>query len=125
VDPVAGAAKAAQVLRPGGRLAPFWHVFQPPPEVAEAFAAVYQRVVPNSPFDLRPTKPALDAYQPGFTRAADGIRAVGGFSDPERWRFDWERIYTRDEWLDQLPPKAPSPSSPRTSWRRCSRRSGP
>ena len=28
VDPVAGAAKAAQVLRPGGRLAPFHHVFQ-------------------------------------------------------------------------------------------------
>jgi len=103
VDPVAGAAKAARVLRPGGRLAPFWHVFQPPPEVAEAFAAVYQRVVPDSPFDLQPTKPALDVYQPGFTRAADGIRAAGGFSDPEQWRFDWERTYTRDEWLDQLP----------------------
>src|SRR6202453_3786163 len=37
VDPVAGAAKAAQVLRPGGRLAPFHHVFQAPPEVMEAF----------------------------------------------------------------------------------------
>src|SRR3954447_15322634 len=28
VDPVAGAAKAARVLRPGGRLAPFHHVFE-------------------------------------------------------------------------------------------------
>src|SRR5947208_4459723 len=27
VDPVAGAAKAAQVLRPGGRLAVFWNAF--------------------------------------------------------------------------------------------------
>ncbi len=26
-----------------------------------------------------------------------------GFSDPEQWRFDWERSCTRDEWLDQLP----------------------
>lgn len=30
VNPVAGAAKAAQVLWPGGRLAAFWHVFDPP-----------------------------------------------------------------------------------------------
>src|SRR5919108_1087957 len=29
VDPVAGAAKAAQALRPGGRLALFWYVFEP------------------------------------------------------------------------------------------------
>src|SRR5580693_9549491 len=37
VDPVTGAAQAARVLRPGGRLAPFNHVFQLPPEVAEEF----------------------------------------------------------------------------------------
>ncbi|HEX9623462.1 MAG TPA: class I SAM-dependent methyltransferase [Streptosporangiaceae bacterium] len=30
VDPVAGAARAAHVLRPGGSLAVFWNVFQPP-----------------------------------------------------------------------------------------------
>ncbi len=52
VDPVAGAAKAAQSLRPGGRLAPFWNVFQPPPEIAAAFAAVYQRVLPDLPVNL-------------------------------------------------------------------------
>jgi len=103
VDPVAGAAKAAEVLRPGGRLAAFWHVFEPPPEAAEAFAAVYQRVVPDSPFNLRVTRQALDMYQALFTKAADGIREVGGFSDPEQWRFDWEQSYTRDAWLDQLP----------------------
>jgi SAM-dependent methyltransferase len=105
VDPVAGAAKAAQVLRPAGRLAAFWHVFQLPPDVGEALAAVYQRVVPDSPFtfNLQPARQALDAYQVLFTKAADGIRDAGGFSDPEQWRFDWERSYTRDEWLDQLP----------------------
>ncbi|MGH3623916.1 MAG: class I SAM-dependent methyltransferase [Sciscionella sp.] len=103
VDPVAGAAKAAQVLRPGGRLAAFWHVFQLPSDVAEAFAAVYQRVVPDSPFNLQPMRQALDVYQVMFTKAADGIRGVGGFSDPEQWRFDWEQSYTRDAWLDQMP----------------------
>jgi SAM-dependent methyltransferase len=105
VDPVAGAAKAAQVLRPGGRLAPFHHVFQSPPEVMEALAQVYRRVVPDSPFNLsrQLMRSALDVYQPLFAKIADGIRAAGGFSDPEQWRFDWERTYTRDEWLDQLP----------------------
>ena len=107
VDPVAGAAKAAQALRPGGLLAPFWHVFQPPPEVAEAFVAVYRRVAPDSPFDFQPARPALDVYQALFAKAAEGIRAVGGFSHPEQWRYDWERSYTRDEWLDQLPTTGP------------------
>jgi SAM-dependent methyltransferase len=105
VDPVAGAAKAAQVLRPGGRLAPFHHVFQSPPEVTEALAKVYRRVVPDSPFNLSSqlTRSALDAYQPLFAKIADGIREVGGFSDPEQWRSDWEQSYTRDAWLDQMP----------------------
>jgi SAM-dependent methyltransferase len=105
VDPVAGAARAAQVLRPGGRIAPFHHVFQSPPEVAEALAQVYRRVVPDSPFNLSSqlTRSPLDAYQALFTKIAGGIRAAGAFSEPEQWRFDWERSYTRDEWLDQLP----------------------
>ena len=105
VDPVAGAAKAARVLRPGGRLAPFHHVFQAPPEVMEALAQVYRRVVPDSPFNLgsQPARSALEGYQRLFAKIADGIREVGGFSDPEQWRFDWERSCTRDEWLDQMP----------------------
>jgi SAM-dependent methyltransferase len=104
VDPVAGAAKAAQVLRPGGRLAVFWNVDQPPPEVADAFVAVYQRVAPDSPFNLQAMRQqSLDGYQALCTKAADGIGEVGGFSDSEQWRFDWQRSYTREEWLDQLP----------------------
>ena len=105
VDPVAGAAKAAQVLRPGGRLAPFHHVFQPPPEVGEAQARVYRQVVADSPFRMSDqfTRSALAGYQPLFDKIADGIRASGGFGEPEQWQFDWETNYTRDEWLDQLP----------------------
>jgi SAM-dependent methyltransferase len=105
VDPVAGAAKAASVLRRGGRLAPFHHVFQAPPEVAEAQASAYRRVVPDSPFNLagQATRSNLELYQPLFAKIADGIRAAGQFSEPEQWRFDWECTYSRDEWLDQLP----------------------
>jgi SAM-dependent methyltransferase len=102
IDAVSGAAKAAKVLRPGGRLAAFWNAGQLPSELAGASAAVYRRVAPDSPFDLG-AKQALDGYSVLFSRAADGIREVGRLSDPERWRFDWERSYTREEWLEQLP----------------------
>ena len=57
VDPVAGAAKAAQVLRPGGRLAVFWNAFRFPPDMDEAFAAVYRRVLPDSPVGRRGCPP--------------------------------------------------------------------
>lgn len=107
VDPAAGAAKAAEVLRPGGRLAVFAHVFEPPPEVADAFAAVYRRVVPDSPLNVQPARNAMDTYQVMFTTFADGIRAASGFGEPEQWRFDWERSYTREEWLDLLPTTGP------------------
>ncbi len=102
VDPVAGAAKAAQVLHRGGRLAVFWNILQPPPEVTEAFAAVYRRVMPNLPFNPW-ARPASDGYSVMCARAAVGIQEVGSFSDSEQWRFDWERSYTREDWLDQLP----------------------
>ncbi len=103
VDPVAGAAKAARVLRPGGLLAAFWHVAEPPTAMAEAFAEVYHKALPDSPFTFRPTASAVDGYQALLTKAADGLREAGGFTEPERWRYDWSRPYTRDEWLDQLP----------------------
>ncbi|MFY1638302.1 class I SAM-dependent methyltransferase [Solwaraspora sp. WMMB335] len=103
VHPVAGATKAAQVLRPGGLLAVFAHVFEPPPGVADAFAAIYRRVVPDSPFTVQSTRNGVDLYQAMFAKFADGIREAGGFGEPEQWRFDWEQSYTRDEWLDLLP----------------------
>ena len=101
VDPVKGAAKAAEILRPNGRLATFWHVFDLPEPIAQAFAAVYQRVVPDSPFDLKNAKSMLDLYQAQFDRTADGMRQAG-FEEPEQWRYDWDRHYSRDEWLELL-----------------------
>jgi SAM-dependent methyltransferase len=104
IDPAAGAAKAVRVLRPGGLLAPFWNVFQFPLDVAEAVIRVCRRVMPDAPFDFQAmTKEALDGYQVLLAKAADGIREVGGFGEPEQWRFDWEWSYTRDAWLDQMP----------------------
>jgi SAM-dependent methyltransferase len=102
VDPVAGAAKAADVLRAGGRLAVFWNVFGFPPDLGAAFAQVYQRVLPGSPF-FQGSSSGLGAYSALLDKAADGVRSVRAFSEPERWQFDWETLYTRDQWLDQVP----------------------
>ncbi|WP_307796231.1 class I SAM-dependent methyltransferase [Amycolatopsis sp. 195334CR] len=101
VDPVAGAAKAARVLRPHGTLSAFWHVFLPPDEIGAAFAKAYERVNPGHPFDF--SQVAKVGYQPMLDRAAEGIRAAGGFGEPSQARYTWDRYYTRAEWLDQLP----------------------
>ena len=104
VDPAAGAASAARVLRPGGPLAVFWNAFQPSPDVAGAFTAVYRRVLPDSPlFQAGAGTSGPDAYQGVCARAAGSMWEAGGFAHPEQWRFDWDRSYTRDEWLDQVP----------------------
>jgi SAM-dependent methyltransferase len=108
VDPVAAAGKAAQVLRPGGLLAPFHHVSHSPPELDAAVgvtapswtsrrsALVYRQAAADAPADL------TDPYQPLFDTMAAGIRLAGGFGEPEQWRFDWRQTYTRDEWLSIL-----------------------
>ncbi|MBK3562360.1 class I SAM-dependent methyltransferase [Streptomyces sp. MBT62] len=103
VDPVAGAMKAAQVLRPNGRLAIFGHVYEPPAEVAEPFAAAYRRVAPDSPFDGRSARRPLEMYQAGYAKVAEKIGETGRFDAPEQSRFDWEHSYTRDQWLELLP----------------------
>ncbi len=105
VDPVAGAAKAASVLRPGGRLALFWNALEPPDTLADTFNDAYRQGMPQRRMDTLPasTTSAVDSYAMMVAKAANGLREVGGFSETEEWRFNWERHYTRDEWLDQLP----------------------
>jgi SAM-dependent methyltransferase len=102
VDPLIGAERAAQVLRPGGRLAVFWNAAQVPADLAEAFGAVYREVLPDLPF--KPwARPALDNYRMMAATAADGIRQASSFDEPVQWRFDWHLPYTRDDWLEQVP----------------------
>jgi SAM-dependent methyltransferase len=102
VDPVIGAAKAATVLRPDGRFAAFWHLWELPEGLAEAVTAVYRQGLPEAPVP-GPGGQTPQQYQALLAKAADGIRAAGAFGEPEQWRFEWQRRYTRDEWLDQLP----------------------
>jgi SAM-dependent methyltransferase len=103
VDPVAGAAKAAAVLRPGGRLAVFWNAFDPPQDLRDAFGEVYRRALPDSPSAGFWARPAVEAYRAGCARAAEAIRQAGAFGEPEEWLSVWERTYSRAQWLDLVP----------------------
>jgi hypothetical protein len=68
----------------------------------DAFAAAYRRVVPEFPVFQR-GMPGPEAYSLLCDKAADGMRRAGAFGPSEQWRFDWDRPYTRDEWLDTVP----------------------
>ncbi|WP_250038122.1 class I SAM-dependent methyltransferase [Paractinoplanes maris] len=105
VDPVAGAAKAASVVRPGGRLALFWNAGQPSPPAARAFGDVFERLMPDSPMTqaYRGSVSAAQGYAAFLDRAEEGLRATGAFAGFDRWAFEWEQVCTRAEWLDQLP----------------------
>jgi SAM-dependent methyltransferase len=108
IDPVAGAAKAGEALRPGGVLAIFWNASQPPAGLARSFAEIYQRLLPDSPFrGGTGGRPAVEVYTQMADRAAGGVREAGGFGDFEQWRFSWEHRYSRDEWVDQIPTHGP------------------
>ncbi|WP_344339375.1 class I SAM-dependent methyltransferase [Kitasatospora putterlickiae] len=104
VDPVVGAEKAASVLRPGGRLAAFWNVAEPPAEVRDAFREVYVDLVPDALVTRAYSMPAPPPNtSPLLAKTIDGMRAAGVFDEPEQWQVEWEYVYSKAEWLDQLP----------------------
>jgi SAM-dependent methyltransferase len=103
VDPGLGASKAAGILVPGGRIALFWNVMSFPPDLADGISAVYRRVLPQFPFFQSGCPGGATSYSPLFDKAIDGIAETRMFSQPEKWQFDWERRYERDEWLEQVP----------------------
>lgn len=101
VDPLHGAAKAARVLPPGGRLAVFWNAMELPPELREALAEAFVKAVPGAP-GAPSAGSGPTGYQAFFARAADGLRQAGAFGEPEQWEVEWEHSYGRDEWLDAM-----------------------
>lgn len=95
VDQVAGAAKAAEVLRPGGGLAVVWNLLQHDPAVVAAFRSIYERIAPELAgsvvLGLTPTGDPLE-----------GVEQTGRFEPQVHRTFDWDLAYTGDEWLDFL-----------------------
>lgn len=103
IDPDAGAATAARVLHPGGRLALFWNAGGPPPEIAAGFAEVYRTVETGLPFVAPGATPAADGYARMLATVGDPLRRTGRFTEPEEWRETWTVTMAREQWLDQVP----------------------
>lgn len=98
VDPRKGGEKANALLRPGGVLALFWHLFLPPEDIARAFGEAFTRAVPESPIKFdRQKAPTPDAYQPLVDKTFGR-----GWRRPERHVYEWQHVYTRVEYLDLL-----------------------
>jgi SAM-dependent methyltransferase len=99
VDQDIGPTAAAEVLRPGGRLAllsnGYEQVF-----VRDELDAVYRKYgsqIIDKTFVLGRPAPTLGSAH------AVPIEACGCFGPVEEQSFRWRRTYARDEWLDQLP----------------------
>ena len=98
VEPQAGAARAAAVLRRGGRLCVFWNFGDPPAHVRARLAPVYAGL-----------EPGLENYSraPGGHRArVEGtlanLAASPAFDPPELATFTWTKTYSTADWLDHL-----------------------
>jgi SAM-dependent methyltransferase len=97
-------AKAASVLRPGGRLGLIWNGGAPPDELADALEEVYAGVLPPGGHRLFRGYAAdrSSDLKTGLDSEIDAVSAAHEFSAPTEQWFTWTRSYRRDEWLGQL-----------------------
>jgi SAM-dependent methyltransferase len=101
--PVAS-AKAASVLRPGGKLGLIWNAGSPPDDLADELEEVYAKIVPRGGHRLFRAYAANRSsdVKAGLDSEIDAISAVPDLgAHAETW-FPWTKAYERDEWLDQL-----------------------
>ena len=103
IDPSAGAAKAAEVLRPGGRLALFWNAFEPPADLRRRFGDAQARALPDLPNAWAHPGAIADGYAQMVGTAAAGLDRTAAFGEVEQWRLEWDHTYTTEAWLDVLP----------------------
>ncbi len=100
VDPVVGAAKAASVLDPGGRIGLFWNQGMHRSPLKEALEGAYRRSAPS----LGRRSIAMGFIQDGrFERAGDALAATGAFDRVEVRTYRWSAHYSTAQWLDLLP----------------------
>jgi len=93
IEPSIGVARAAEALRPGGRVAVFWNIGGPPAEVQARLEPIYARLAPevqSSERDPRPQAVRAD-YAGG-----------GAFEEPVTSTFSWNAVYDAAGWTELL-----------------------
>ena len=98
IDPEVGAARAAAVLRSGGRLGLFWNFGVFPADVRGALAAVYTRLAPG----LERYSVLLGNADRRLDATADALQQTGRFTAPQLRTWSWTRAYTTEQWLELL-----------------------
>jgi SAM-dependent methyltransferase len=95
-------AKAASVLRPGGRLCLIWSAGSHPEDLADALAEVYASLLPSR---VHTVFRGYAANRSTDRRAGSDAAAIAAVPDfdvlTEKW-FPWTHTYHRDHWLEQL-----------------------
>lgn len=99
IDPTAGAAKAAEALRAGGRIGVFWNFGDPPAAVRELLAPIYARLEP----DIENYSVLLGNNRDARARVALApITDSTAFEAVEVSRFPWSKTYDTTGWLEHL-----------------------
>lgn len=103
IDPEVGVTRAAECLRPGGRFAAFWNVVRHRPATLELFTRAYRDTAP----ELLGASVALGGpRQPEERQGRDPgavlLERAGAFDEGTVWRYQWERVYSPEEWIDYL-----------------------
>jgi SAM-dependent methyltransferase len=97
VDPQRGAAKAVEVLRPGGRIGLFWNQAHPDISVRPALDAAYARHAP----ELATSSVLLGRRETSLYEAvAETLRQTGAFGPVTLQTFEHEIVYSSAQWLD-------------------------
>lgn len=95
VDPVAGAAKAARLLRSGGSIALFWNVHELDDDVRDRIDEIYRDVAPSL-HDVRRggVRGRIELYGAPLTDA--------GFAGLETREYPWQHAYARADFTGLL-----------------------
>jgi len=94
IDPVEGAWKAAEVLRPGGLLGLFWNFAEMEAAAQGALDVVYQHVAPA----LMGRSVLRSGGAATVPLHEQTLRETGRFGAVEYREYPWRTTYTREQW---------------------------
>ena len=98
IEPSAGAARAAEALHEGGRIAVFWNFGNPPAHVRELLEPIYTRLAAGAE-----SYSVLLGNRDGRVEATlAGIADCPALANAETDTFMWSKRYDTAGWLEQL-----------------------
>jgi SAM-dependent methyltransferase len=97
VNPPLGAAKASQVLRPGGRIGLFWNQANAGVEVRDAIVGAYERHAPE--LGRNSVLLGMRGYEL-YELLGESLRVDDLFHDVSVETFNHHQTYSTDQWLE-------------------------